>query len=137
MIALQKRLTHTYVGTYQHLDQWMDIGSIDEIGRRELPLSEEDEQDPCDHKSWEIFCLVTLASDIHETWLNSGDGEKFDFDFYKWSVAQTERALHDTYTEQGCAHEWDCCGCRSYYAEKVERVTGDLWKVVVSSSRNF
>lgn len=135
MIALQKRLTHKYVGEYQHLDQWMDVGSIDEIGRREIPQTKEDEEDPCDYRSWEIFCLIKLAPDLHETWLNSGDGEAFDFDFFKWTEAQTKRALLDTHTESGCAHEWDCC--RSYHAQSAERVTGDLWKVVVSSSRNY
>jgi hypothetical protein len=117
MLSLDKRLTHTYVGTYQHEDKWEQIGSIDEIGSRALPRSEEEEEDPCDPQARKVFCLV--KSDRPDD--------------------EIRQALHDTYTQHGCHCEHDCCGCRSYYAghKRIKRVTGDLWEVVVSSSRNY
>ena len=137
MQALEKRLTHKYVGEYQHLDQWATIGTIDEIGKRELPLSEEDECDPCDPKSWEIFVLVKPSPDLFERWTMLNLEDDPDLDYFKWSQREIRQALHDTYTQWGCAHEWDCCGCRSYHASEEKVVTGDLWRVVVSSSRNY
>jgi hypothetical protein len=115
MISLDKRLTHRYVGTYQHEDRWEHVANADEIGRREIARSESDEEDPCDPKSYEIFLLIKSDKPDEE-------------------IAQ---AIRDSHTQSGCHHEWDCCGCRSYYAGKGERVTGDLWRVVVSSSRNY
>lgn len=118
MIELSKRLTHTYVGTYQHLDKWQWLGSVDEIGSRELPDAEPDEADPCEPRAREVFVLVKdVADDVSES--------------------DIRQALHDTYTSWGCAHEYDCCGCRSYRAGDVERVTGNLWRVEVFSSRNY
>lgn len=115
MLTLEKRLTHTYVGTYQHLDRWETIGTGDEIGSRELPLSEEEEEDYCEPRRREVFILV--KSDKPED--------------------DIKQALHDSYTQHDCHHEYDCCGCRSYYARDIKRLTGDLWRVEVYSSRNF
>jgi hypothetical protein len=115
MQTLSLRLTHSYVGTWQHLDKWEGLGSIDEIGSRELPLNEEQENDHCEPKGREVFCLVTSEAED----------------------AKIICALHDTYTQWGCSHEYDCCGCRSYTAQDVKRVTGNLWRVEVWSSRNY
>lgn len=117
MIELNKRLTHTYVGTWQHLDKWQFIGNADEIGTKQLPRSEADEDDPCDPITREVFVIVSPEDGV-------SDGD-------------IRTALLDTYTQWGCAHEYDCCGCRSYSATKAERKTGDLWRVVIHSSRNF
>jgi hypothetical protein len=115
MQTLSLRLTHTYVGTYQHLDKWEDLGTVDEIGTRELPPSEEDKADMTEPLGRELFALV--KSEAPED--------------------QIRRALEDTYTSQGCAHDYDCCGCRSFSATDVKRVTGDLWRVEIHSSRNY
>lgn len=144
-VSLEKRLTRTYVGTYQHEDKWEQIGTVDEIGSRALPMSEEDEQDPCEPQSREVFCLVKLIEghDYFNDFLDDEEAAKTIVDdknaFDKWLERQIKQSLSDTYTMAGCACEHDCCGCRSYYAsyDKIERVTGDLWKVVISSSRNY
>lgn len=115
MIELNLRLTHTYVGAYKYLDKWECIGSLDEIGMRDIPLDSDQQDDYTERKGREIFVLVT--SDAPES--------------------DIATALCDTYTNQGCAHDYDCCGCRSYFADDVKRVTGNLWRVEVWSFRNY
>lgn len=39
-------------------------------------------------------------------------------------------------TKGGCGHDWDCCGCRSYYVGDILQ-SGDEWIFEVHSSRNF
>lgn len=45
-------------------------------------------------------------------------------------------ALRNEFTSHGCHHEYDCCGCRSYYAS-FKQLTHRKWSVVVTSSRNY
>lgn len=115
MIELSLRLTNTYVGSWQHLDKWESLGSVDEIGQRQLPLSDDQQGDITDPKGVEIFALVS----------SEAPDDKI------------ARALHDSYTSWGCSHEYDCCGCRSYSAREVKRVTGNLWRIEVWSSCNY
>lgn len=136
MQALSLRLTRTYVGTYQHLDKWADIGSIDELGSRELPLTEEQEDDYCEPHVRELFVHVKPSPELHELWL-AGDPPDPNLDYNAWANAKIREALHDTYTQHDCHHEHDCCGCRSFYVSEAERLSGDVWRVVVSSSRNY
>jgi hypothetical protein len=114
-MELNKRITRNYVGTYQHLDEWELVGTINEIGSKEIPQSEDDKADLCEPHAHTVYAVVT--------------SDKPD------SVVSA--ALHDTYTQAGCAHDYDCCGCRSFYASGAKRVTGDLWQVTVSSFRNY
>lgn len=139
MLSLEIRRTRKYVGTYQHLDKWDEIGTFDELTRRELPpQSEEDAYDCTEPKSYEIFCLVKLApdDDLRKLWIADKDGPE-DEGFSDWRERQIKQALQDTHTQVGCAHEYDCCGCRSHTVTEVECTTGDLWRVVVHSYRNF
>lgn len=137
-ISLEKRETRKYVGTCQYLDRWSLVANADEIGSRPLPLSDEDQEDLCEPQSREVFILITAwAPDLAERWANLPPNEDPEIDQQKWATAELKQAIRDTYTQAGCSHEYDCCGCRSYYASEPELVTGDLWKVIVSSSRNF
>lgn len=119
MHALSIRETHKYVGTYQHLDEWRDIGSYEQIGEKDLDLIGEDDDacDPCEPLRRMVYVLVRAY-----------DGVTDD---------EIKQALQASNTSAGCAHEYDCCGCRSYHASDAKRVTGDLWSFTVSSSRNF
>jgi hypothetical protein len=143
MIALELRLTHGYVGTYKHLDKWLTLGTIDEIGSRELPLSTEEENDHCEPKRREVFVLVSInqkEADFYNRWLESGDWLAEVGAFEQWVDRQIALAIGDVYSSSGCAHEYDCCGCRSYSASDAQRIARgekDLWRVVVGSSRNF
>ena len=139
MLSLEIRRTRKYVGTYQHLDKWEEIGTFDEIGRRAIPSQdEEDAYDPTEPKAVEIFCLVKLASDdeLRKLWIADKESPE-DEGFSDWRDKQIERALLDTHTQRDCHHEHDCCGCVSHSAHEAECVTGDLWRVVVHSFRNY
>lgn len=146
MQALELRLTHGYVGTWKHLDKWLYLGRIDEIGTRELPVKEDEEDpDPCDPKRHEIFALVEIdqdSADFHARWTAPGnpDYSVEDGAYEKWVEKQIEQALHDVYSSHGCDHEYDCCGCRSYSAGDIEciaRGKKNLYRIVVGSSRNY
>lgn len=138
MIDLKKRLTFGYVGTYQHLDKWETLGMLDEIGQRELPLSEEEQADICEPKRHEVFAVLTLdpAAGTYDRWTKIQPADK-DLDYHIWLEKEIQTALCHTYSRQGCAHEYDCCGCRSHSASSAQRVTGNLWRVEIHSSRNY
>ena len=109
---LQVRETHKYVGTYQHLDRWKDIG------RATVIESEVVSKDP---DAIEETTVVRNVVTVHS---EAPDDE----------IAQ---ALRDTFTSEGCAHEYDCCGCWSHYARKPRKLSPGCWEVHVSSSRNY
>lgn len=113
--TLSVRKTNKYVGTYDYLDEWEDIGTMQQIGY-EVHKDEEDD-DYCEPMSQTYYLLITTEEGV--------------------TTEQIVNALHDTFTKAGCHHEYDCCGCRSYYTHDVENTTGNLWKVVVGSSRNY
>lgn len=114
--TLSVRKTHKYVGTYSYLDEWEDIGTTEQIGyQAEKP--NDDEDDYCEPMTETYWLIVTPE-----------EGATKD---------QIKEALRDTYTKWGCHHEYDCCGCRNYSAHYVQNTTGNLWKVVVGSSRNY
>jgi len=118
MHGLALRLTHVYVGSYQHLDEWADIGSFEQIGTKDITSqSDDDEGDICEPRVTEIYVLVTANKEA--------------------TTDDIETALLDTHTSQGCAHEYDCCGCRSHYASSAKCLGGPVWVVTVSSSRNY
>lgn len=114
---LQKRLTHKYVGEYQHEDEWEDIGTFEVLAIGQRRPDDEGGCAPCDPITTTAFGQVTAEGDVN--------------------AEDIERALHDTFTSWGCACEYDCCGCRSYQVEEVEELSGRYWKVVVNSSRNY
>jgi len=115
MMDLAIRQTRKYVGTYQHLDQWESIGSCEVIGTKEIPLPEDEEYDVCDPQAHDHWVLVESEA----------------------SPEKIKEALTHSFTQHDCHHEYDCCGCRSYRASKVEHEGGRVWRVKVSSSRNF
>ena len=48
-----------------------------------------------------------------------------------------EQIIKDTFNHNACEHDYDCCGCRSYYAWPVKHIKDNLWYVEVHSSRNY
>lgn len=119
METLELRMTRKYVGEYKHLDEWKTIGKFKSIGT----ISERpDEDDYCDPRTdYHILRIVEVEDGV------TGD--------------EISQALRDVYSSHGCSHEYDCCGCRSYWASNAERlgtVGGELTYVVtVNSSRNY
>lgn len=95
MVNLEVRLTHRYVGTFRHLDQWRDVGTA----------------------------VLTPAREIEE-----GNGLDEGGVYVRWATLPRGidrdaacRALEDSLSSHGCAHEWDCCGCASYNTRVLHR----------------
>jgi hypothetical protein len=113
--TLSLRETSKYVGTYRHLDEWRDIGRFEELGRVDLGIT--DPEDMCEPRKG--YILVSVAP------VQKGP-----------TRAEILRALADEFTIDGCAHEYDCCGCRSSRAS-AHHVKGNVYCVEITSSRNY
>lgn len=114
--ALVRRVTHKYVGTYRHEDEWEDLGRVYRVATGEPEYPEGDNLE--DAYSQKLFVRVELCDGV--------DASERDI----------KRALQDVYTSSGCHHDYDCCGCRSYYAD-ASHLRDDMWMVDIYSSRNF
>lgn len=125
-MLLEKRLTHHYVGTYRHLDDWENIGECEIMNSAEMKGG--DEEDYCEPRLSFLYLKVFNVKD--------GIGED--------SIAD---AIYDKFSRHGCACSHDCCGCRSYQvmqAEKCKKFNYEhrgtdyqVWMVLVESSRNY
>ena len=115
-VALERRDTHKYVGEYQHLDEWTQLGRVREVMRGEPTYPDGNNYED----SYKVELLVKV--ELHEDADASDDEVKL--------------ALADVYTSVGCGHEYDCCGCRSFWAD-AEHLKDDKWLVTISSSRNY
>lgn len=96
-VYLERRLTHRYVGTHAHLDEWDYVSPVPALltpHRQVNPGNGYDEGGT--YIRW-----VTLPRGV--------DRE------------QAARALEDALTRWGCAHEWDCCGCASHTTRVLHR----------------
>lgn len=91
-LHLFTRLTHRFVGTYKHEDAHRYVGRAKLLPMR--TLREPRENDFSDGGTY--IARAVLPRGVSR------------------EVAM--RALRDTLTSEGCAHEWDCCGCRSQWA---------------------
>lgn len=112
--ALSLRETRMYVGTYQHLDRWLDIGSYKVLAK--TTVDSDDPEDYCEGQTTTM--LVCVQTDEPQP------------------LHRVIRALDETFTQHDCHHEYDCCGCRSYHGRAVYLGAGH-YKVEVGSSRNF
>lgn len=111
---LERRLTHRYVGTYKHEDKHEYVGRL-LIEATKVLDTNDDPEDMCEPCTTVLFVRVSSGYD-EET---------------------VENALRDHFTAWGCAHEYDCCGCRSYRAGQITRLGSGYWRVVQHSSRNY
>lgn len=92
---LSLRLTHRYVGTFRHLDSWRYLGAA----------------------------KVTPGRIV-----DPGNGYDEGRTYIRWATLPRGidrdaacRALEDTMSRWGCAHEWDCCGCASHTTRVLHR----------------
>lgn len=119
MTELAIRLTHKYVGTYRHLDQWQTIGSYELLASATSEPRDDDEPDITDPRTtYNVVRVTPEPRFAHRT-------------------KTIRRALIDEFTSWGCAHEYDCCGCRSYQARNAVQMDDNRWIVEVNSSRNY
>lgn len=94
-IHLEQRLSHRYVDTYSHLDEWRDVGTA-----RLTPAK-----------------LVREGNGLDDggtylRWATIPRGQ---------NRALSAIALEDALTRVGCSHEWDCCGCESIRTRVLHR----------------
>lgn len=110
IIHLQRRLTHRYVGAYQHLDNWEYVGRAKLLAPRLVDPG----NDYDDAGTYLLHAKIPVGQDAEKS----------------------RRALEDRFTRWGCAHDYDCCGCVSTRAT-VKRVTPRTFSVLVRKSRNY
>lgn len=94
-LHLEQRLTHRYVDTCSHLDEWRDVGTA-----RLTPAR-----------------LVREGNGLDDggtylRWATIPRGQ---------NPALSAIALEDALTRVGCSHEWDCCGCESIRTRVLHR----------------
>ena len=114
--SLEIRKTHKYVGSCKDLDEHEHIGEF-EIEASHTAINELPEPDPCEPQTTVHFVRVYCDKGVR--------------------LNQKVQALKDYFTSVGCSHEYDCCGCRSYWCNDVEVLRNDCFRLVVTSSRNF
>lgn len=123
--ALELRVTHKYVGTYQHEDEWKTLGEYEVLSSQKWRPVEEDKEgeyditDPIKHY-YEVAVIPYGAT---------------------YDAEEVRQALKDSFTQVGCHHEYDCCGCRSFYASNPEFLyqaeDGIHYRITVNSYRNY
>lgn len=111
--AIESRLSNGYVGTWQHLDNWQAVGTATILATGTICPDADDYCDPL-----QTIQLVAVETDEPE------------------QPETIRKALAATNTQSGCSHDWDCCGCRSYWAH-ADHLTGNLYRVTINSSRNY
>jgi hypothetical protein len=114
MNTLSIKITNTYVGSWDHLEKWRDIGSFEVVRSHRV---EGDPEDMCEP-----------LTDFKQVQVSREAGV---------SDEDVRCALRDSFTKVGCSHDWDCCGCRSYRVSRIKPYPGDVWVVVIHSSRNY
>lgn len=107
------RETFKFVGAYQHEDTWRSIGSC-EVYAGEATCTDETD-----------ICEPHLQVNMVEVQVDTRATRK-----------DIKQALEQTFTKSGCAHEHDCCGCRSFYAS-AKHVGRNVYRLTITSSRNF
>ena len=114
MQTLKIRRSHSYVGTWKHLDKHDTVGAYETLSSKSWISDPEDYCEPMTHK--------------HIVRVKREPGVP---------LRDIKNALYDEFSAWGCDHEYDCCGCRSYSTNSVRKLMNGTYLVVVHSSRNF
>ena len=95
-LHLERRLTHRYVGTYAHLDAWVDISTAPaKLTPPKMVAPGNGYDEGGTYLRWATLPRVNRV--------------------------QAVRALEDALSRHGCHHEHDCCGCASYSTRALHR----------------
>ena len=111
--GLDKRITYKYNSSSSYLDEWERIGTYREVSIGEK-LYSYDEEDFCD--TFMRYIIVDVKSDSPEKVIS--------------------QALVDNYSFSDCTHEWDCCGCYSFFA-RAYPLGKNRYCVEHSGERNY
>lgn len=119
---LRLRLTNKYVGTYQYEDEWRYIGRYVIIATERWRLDYDDDQDPDPTEPMKQIYNLEIEDLSNDC-----------------TVEDVKKAIQDSFSHFGCHHEYDCCGCRSFYAKKPVNYSDDgrYYTVEVNSWRNY
>lgn len=159
--TISRRITHKYVGTYRHLDQWEEVGQVKILGTARiydpyqweaLALRTDSVYGPRSHFSKRRNAWVypfkrpmrkcerraKLAS-FHE---DHSDGNTTVLNviakgFKGMTQQEVCRAIEDEYSSHGCAHTYDCCGCASYSARCKHTGKGAEFILIIHTSYNY
>lgn len=122
MQTLELRLTHVYADTWRNEDEWKDIGEYEIVSTQKWREITDDDDFDATEPLKHIYEVVVVPN---------GAGRLDDID----------QALIDAFSHSGCHHEYDCCGCRSFSAQKPEYLykheDGWHYRVTVNSYRNY
>ena len=113
--SLILRTTHGYASHWKHLDASREIGTYTKLAWREAYA--EDPEDQCEPMAHVARVRVKAERGV--------------------TLAEIKRALEDEFTQVGCDHDHDCCGCRSYRVHHVRKLMDGTFVVSYGSSRNF
>ena len=108
---LEIRKTHRYRDGWSYEDEWEEIGEFEVMARGEKAYDDESYEE-----AFTQNLFVHVKSEASEE--------------------DIRRALQNTLSGSSCRHDYDCCGCYSYYAV-ASPLTRDYWLVKYSGSRNY
>lgn len=159
--SVARRLTHRYVGTWRHLDQWEDAGRIKVLGgtrhynayEREayhlrtaariypFPSYYSHRRGGYVYPKTRPLGKAEIRRRMREYEPDASVGtlsisRVVAYGFKGMTAKEICRAIEDEFSSHGCSHEYDCCGCRSYTA-RVEHVKGSEFVLRITTSYNF
>lgn len=118
--SLNLRLTNKYKDAYRHLDEEMRLGTVETLRSIDRHVDEEH------GNSGSKLLIIRIFPDSE----------------MQFTLDDLKKAIRDTYTYQGCGHEYDCCGCISQTVGNMKRLRqnnfgdSEIWAVQVSWYRN-
>lgn len=136
---VSRRITHKYVGTYRHLDQWEEVGTVKILGgvkvrdpyqQEAFHLSNQPDYGGSSYRTKHGFKYphmrprlrkCEIRRRLREFYADSSVGDEqvmrvIAYGFKGMTSAEVCRAIEDEFSSHGCAHTYDCCGCASYSA---------------------
>lgn len=112
-INLFTRLTNRYVGTYDHLNDHQHLTTA-----KVTPPRVVDPGNDYDQGHTVVRHVVVPSGADRQT------------------ARKIVRAIEDTFTRYGCAHEHDCCGCASY-STRAKRVARNRYVATTRVTYNY
>ncbi|VWC39747.1 hypothetical protein BLA23254_06874 [Burkholderia lata] len=111
-LHVERRVTRKFVGAFQHLDAWDELGTVKHTPFRKVYSPARD--DGADVSNGPVYvAFARLPAGVN--------------------AAEWRSAIEDSISTYGCAHEHDCCGCASRHARvtpyrsRVVRISVAVW----------
>ena len=112
---LAVRKTHKYRDGWSHLDEFETVGSFSILKSGEL-------NDTSSESDGGTLVRIVQVKRTEET-----------------SDEVVENALIATFSYSNCQHDYDCCGCKTYYVDSALKKSqdDDIWLVLVNYYENY